>query len=263
VIAADAVALARTLYRMGDPARVVSDGSRPATPAIRTTVADGRVVFSGGAKGEHGLWLDVSSAERVVAHFEGYCEANGLLAPRVGQRVTFPSASAWQVGGRRRGVVVSVGPKRALVAFTYKHGGKATKHVPIADLVFAPAPSDSSGTLSKQIDLTREAIVPKRVQSIMTHLRMTQTTCRACGTPMSVYRVKSHPMSLACAAYRAHDAGKSAGDRCAPGERPDRAVARIRTAWDKGYAEGKEVRYARIRAQRAERAAAATAGGAS
>jgi len=96
---------------------------------------DPAVVFTGGKYGEAQIWLSVSPEARIRAHFAGYCAANGLaLAPHVGQGVVFPSASSKT--GTRFGHVTKVGPKRAVVAFTYKHGGKATKTVPFAELRF-------------------------------------------------------------------------------------------------------------------------------
>jgi hypothetical protein len=95
-------------------------------------VVGGRIVFKGGAKGEHSLDLLASSPERILAHWEGYCEANGMLKPVVGQVVSFPSGS--HPSGVRMGRVLKVGSKRALVAFTYKHGGKGTKSVPFNEL---------------------------------------------------------------------------------------------------------------------------------
>lgn len=43
---------------------------------------EGQVVFTGGRYGDHALNLSVSSAERIVAHWEGYCERNGARACR-------------------------------------------------------------------------------------------------------------------------------------------------------------------------------------
>lgn len=121
----------KTLYRTG---RI------KITTRIEKEKNDARVVFSGGLTGDHSIWLSVSSQERILAHFEGYCEANGMDAPKVGQLVRFPSPSNWQAGGTRLGRVVKVGPKRAVVAYKFKHGGQgAPRAIPIADLVFEPA----------------------------------------------------------------------------------------------------------------------------
>ncbi len=95
-----------------------------------------RIHFTGGSQGEHSLAIDVSSAERIQAHWEGYCE-NNTQVPVVGQVVSFPSGSS--PTGSRRGRVTKVGPKRATVEYSYKHGGKAApKSVPIVDLRFDP-----------------------------------------------------------------------------------------------------------------------------
>jgi len=55
-----------------------------ALPTLRSTdsnliatYTDEQVIFSGGSKGEHNLWLSVSSPERIKAHWDGYCLANG------------------------------------------------------------------------------------------------------------------------------------------------------------------------------------------
>ena len=45
-------------------------------PACWVTVDGGRIVFTGGRFGEHSLDVRVSSRERVLAHWAGYCEAN-------------------------------------------------------------------------------------------------------------------------------------------------------------------------------------------
>lgn len=100
-------------------------------------VETGRIVFSGGSRGEHSLELSVSDEARVLAHWNGYCEASGLLKPTVGQRVKFASASASpKMGGVRYGKVVKVGSKRAVIEFTYKHGGHGTATVPFNEMWF-------------------------------------------------------------------------------------------------------------------------------
>lgn len=35
-----------------------------------------QIIFSGGRWGAHALWLSVSSRERVIAHWQGYVDAN-------------------------------------------------------------------------------------------------------------------------------------------------------------------------------------------
>lgn len=99
-------------------------------------VTGGRIVFKGGKDGEHSLDILASSPERILAHWEGYCEANGLLKPTVGQSVRFPSASASSMGGWRTGKVVKVGSKRAYIEFTYKHGGAGKAIVSFNELRF-------------------------------------------------------------------------------------------------------------------------------
>jgi hypothetical protein len=97
-------------------------------------VETAHVVFEGGAHGSHALQLDVSSRERVLAHFAGYCENNGCERPFVGQTVEFPSASAWRAGGYRRGRVVAVGHTRATVTYKFAHGGETSKAVSFHEL---------------------------------------------------------------------------------------------------------------------------------
>jgi hypothetical protein len=97
-------------------------------------VVGGRIVFKGGKNGEHSLDVLASTPERILAHWLGYCENNGLLKPVVGQLVSFPSGSS--PSGYRYGKVLKVGSKRAVIAFTYKHGGKSTKTVPFNEIKF-------------------------------------------------------------------------------------------------------------------------------
>jgi len=83
-----------------------------------------RIVFTGGSQGEHSLCVSVSSRARILAHWEGYCESNGLAPkPKVGQRVCFPSRSA--PCGYRYGRVVSVGSVRATIAYRFYAGHEA------------------------------------------------------------------------------------------------------------------------------------------
>jgi hypothetical protein len=122
-------------------ADVVEGASRPVAkigPDGRPTwkmERDARIVFRGGSAGEHSLDLLASSPERILAHWEGYCEANGLLKPNVGERVMFPSGSS--PDGLRYGHVVKVGTKRAVVTFKYKHGGISTKSVSFNELRYS------------------------------------------------------------------------------------------------------------------------------
>jgi hypothetical protein len=72
---------------------------------------------------------------------------------------------------------------------------------------------------------------------------------------MAQSKATHHPRTRACTLYLALDAGMSAGDRCAPGEEPTGAATDFRREWRKGYAAGREARYARIRAERTLHAA--------
>jgi hypothetical protein len=59
-------------------------------PHIRAKIEGGRVLFTGGKYGDHSLQLNVSSPERIHAHWEGYCESNGgeALGPWLRVRLT-------------------------------------------------------------------------------------------------------------------------------------------------------------------------------
>lgn len=93
-----------------------------------------RIVMDGGKWGAHTLSVGASSGERLLVHWKGYVESNGqtlgpaysptLVAaptavPAVGEWVAFPSKSA--PSGWRRGQVVKVTNKRALIAFRFKY----------------------------------------------------------------------------------------------------------------------------------------------
>ena len=66
----EARTLCRTLVRAGNGIVVRTE--------LRRDGRDYRVTFTGGRKGEHSIWLSVSSEERIRAHFDGYCSSNGL-----------------------------------------------------------------------------------------------------------------------------------------------------------------------------------------
>ena len=127
------------------------------------------IEMSGGKSGGHAISVSASSGERLLVHWKGYVESQGLSlgpdyttkpaspsAPRVGQRVEvssksenqgpslgpeyattkpsspsglrvgqwveFPSKSA--TSGWRRGQVVKVTPKRALIAYRFNYERK-------------------------------------------------------------------------------------------------------------------------------------------
>lgn len=98
-----------------------------------------RIVFSGAKSGEHSIDVYASDEARILAHWIGYCQNNGMHKPQVGQTVEFLSASNWQSGCIRRGRVLKLGPKRAVIAYTFKHGGKATITLPFSQVRFDPA----------------------------------------------------------------------------------------------------------------------------
>jgi len=122
---------------LGDSEKVA--GTDPDTGRARWVYrVSARIVFSGGKTGEHSLDAWTSDAARVLAHWSGYVEANHWDRPAVGALVRFSSANARAAGGMRAGRVTKVGPKRAVVAFTYKHGGKSTVTLPFSALRFDP-----------------------------------------------------------------------------------------------------------------------------
>ncbi len=147
---ADVVCPMMDEYPVGDSRRVVyADGTTRQVPKATKRVVvyengkpvwrlgvDARIVFRGGKNGDHSIDVSVSDVERVLAHWDGYCEANGLAKPRVGQVVKFFSGSASKLGGYRTGRVVKVGPKRAVIAFKFKHGGESTVTLPFHEIVF-------------------------------------------------------------------------------------------------------------------------------
>lgn len=106
--------------------------TRSGSVKLRADVKDGRMVFSGGSQGVHSVDLRVSTLARVLAHWEGYCENNGMPAPRTGEKVTFVGKS----GCTYRGTVAVTGPKRVLVDFCYRHGGAGRAKVRLGDLRF-------------------------------------------------------------------------------------------------------------------------------
>jgi hypothetical protein len=65
--------------------------------SLTARIEDGRVVFSGGRFGECSLVLTVSSPERVKAHWEGYCEANGAKAVTADEKIRVRGLTRAQV----------------------------------------------------------------------------------------------------------------------------------------------------------------------
>ena len=104
-----------------------------------------RIVMDGGKWGAHLINVDVSSAKRLLLHWKGYVENQGLSlgpdygrteAPRSasqmgtdladfqpGEKILFfsPSYSGKDAQGWRPGTVVRSTPKRVLVEFYYKY----------------------------------------------------------------------------------------------------------------------------------------------
>jgi hypothetical protein len=99
---------------------------------LRADVLGDRIIFTGGTKGAHSLALDVSSKARILAHWEGYCEANGMPMPKLGERIRFVG----NTGKVYVGTVTKIGTKRVSLDFHYRHGGAAHTSVPVSDLLF-------------------------------------------------------------------------------------------------------------------------------
>lgn len=100
---------------------------------LKAQVEGDRIVFTGGRQGAHGLAINVSSKERILAHWEGYVE-NNTRTHIVGQSVSFPSRSS--SFGARAGKVVKLGRSRAIVEFKFKNGRTSTASVPFVNLRF-------------------------------------------------------------------------------------------------------------------------------
>lgn len=93
-----------------------------------------RIVMEGGKWGAHSLSVPASSGERLIVHWRGYVENQGLsLGPgytspkqsaltadyQPGEKVLFQSASAHK--GWRVGTVVRTTPTRVLVEYSFKY----------------------------------------------------------------------------------------------------------------------------------------------
>ena len=99
---------------------------------LRADVKEDRIVFSGGQQGSHSLDVAASSRARVLAHWEGYCEQNGMPGPEVGQQISFVGTN----GCLYRGLVEAVGPKRVRMTFRYRNGNAGRANVALEDLRF-------------------------------------------------------------------------------------------------------------------------------
>ncbi len=102
-----------------------------------TLDGESRIVFEGGRQGSHAIVeavrnrrgdrVEVSSAARVAAHWEGYREAHWPQNLAVGSRVRFASYSSPE--HCRTGRVVRVTRTRVLVAYDFKRGPAAPKWI--------------------------------------------------------------------------------------------------------------------------------------
>lgn len=111
-----------------------------------------QVVMAGGTWGSHSLSTKVSSAERLLVHWKGYVENQGLslgpgyttarpspeLIPHLksferdyqpGDKIAFssPSYSGKGAHGYRPGTVVRSTPKRVLVEYSFKYDLESAK----------------------------------------------------------------------------------------------------------------------------------------
>ena len=118
----------------------------PKPGGLRLFREDDRIVMDGGKWGAHALSAKVSSATRLLTHWKGYVENQGLslgpgfttakpsatLIPHLkgsdrdyqpGDKIAFssPSYSGKGAHGYRPGVVVRATPKRVLVEYSFKY----------------------------------------------------------------------------------------------------------------------------------------------
>lgn len=90
--------------------------------SLQAQVAGDRIVFSGGRDGQHSISID-SELDRVLIHWDGYCDNNGFLL-KEGVTVRFVASNVM----RRAKVLVT--PKRGsktvrVGSFFFKHGGES------------------------------------------------------------------------------------------------------------------------------------------
>ncbi len=118
----------------------------PKPGSLRLYREGDQIIMEGGKTGSHSITAKVSSAERLLAHWKGYVENQGLslgpgytpgrpspeLIPHLkssdrdyqpGDKIGFssPSYSGKGAHGYRPGVVVRVTPKRVLVEYSFKY----------------------------------------------------------------------------------------------------------------------------------------------
>jgi hypothetical protein len=89
---------------------------------VRAILLEDYITFVGGKDGAHSIHHH-STAARILAHWEGYCENNGL-ALRAGTIVQFAASNLW----RKAPVLVAPGRTSTTVqvgGFRYKHQGMA------------------------------------------------------------------------------------------------------------------------------------------
>jgi len=103
---------------------------------LRAKVDDDHFVFIHNGVYQHSLALSTSTEQRILAHWDGFCELRGVKPnPAIGSTVSFPSGSS--PSGRRTGKVVGAGPKRVKISYKFINGRPAADiSVPIEKLVF-------------------------------------------------------------------------------------------------------------------------------
>ena len=98
-----------------------------------------RVAFLGGDHGEYSIDVGVSSRERVLAHWWGYCEANGLRKPAVGERVRFIGHNGVRYVGR----ISWVGDTRCRIHFKRRNGSECEQTYTIDSIDIQSSPKIS------------------------------------------------------------------------------------------------------------------------
>lgn len=106
----------------------------PKPGGLQLTRKGDEIIMDGGKWGSHSISAKVSNGERLIVHWKGYVENQGLtLGPgysspkqsaqaadyQPGDKVMFQSPSAHK--GWRAGTVVRATPKRVLVEYSFKY----------------------------------------------------------------------------------------------------------------------------------------------
>lgn len=101
---------------------------------LSARIEDGYVLFVGGKSGQASISADVSSVARVLAHWDGYCVANGCTSqPASGQRVTFRRG----MFGWWSGKIVRACATSAVIAYARANGSRSERRVALVDVCWA------------------------------------------------------------------------------------------------------------------------------